>query len=85
MYIISSVLYFVYTTHVYCCHEYRYTEEEIKQLKQLYSKYGKNWTIIGQQMGRSSDSVKDRCRLFVKEENNQLGKFIFCSIMVGSF
>lgn len=46
----------------------KYTEEEVKRLKNLYAKYGKVWTVIGQEMGRSSDSVKDRCRLFLENE-----------------
>lgn len=46
----------------------KYTGKEVEQLKNLYAKYGKDWTLIGQQMGRSSDSVKDRCRLFLETE-----------------
>lgn len=41
----------------------KYTPEEVEKLKVLYKKYGHDWTQIGNEMGRSSDSVKDRCRL----------------------
>nr|XP_039262689.1 cyclin-D-binding Myb-like transcription factor 1 [Styela clava] len=52
----------------------KYSDEEIKKLKDLHAKHGRDWTLIGNQMGRSSDSVKDRCRLVLDNEHS-LGKW----------
>lgn len=52
----------------------KYSAEEVKKLKDLHAKHGRDWAAIGNQMGRSSDSVKDRCRLVLDNEHS-LGKW----------
>ncbi|XP_013395880.1 cyclin-D-binding Myb-like transcription factor 1 [Lingula anatina] len=44
-------------------HMGKYTPEEIEKLRELKVKYGTDWARIGQALGRSAASVKDRCRL----------------------
>jgi len=41
----------------------KYSEEELQKLNELLQIHGRDWGVIAQQLGRSSDSVKDRCRL----------------------
>ncbi|ESO06937.1 hypothetical protein HELRODRAFT_191249 [Helobdella robusta] len=41
----------------------KYSPEELVQLKELQKKYGCDWTAIGNSIGRSASSVRDRCRL----------------------
>ena len=38
----------------------RFTEDENKVLKELYSLHGSNWTTISDKMGRSCEAVKGR-------------------------
>jgi len=42
---------------------HRYTEKEVEKLKALREMYGRDWSSIARHLGRSADSVKDRCRL----------------------
>jgi len=51
----------------------KYTTEEVERLRELLEEYGANWAAIGNAMGRSAQSVKDRCRLF--KEDVQAGKW----------
>ncbi|XP_078484904.1 uncharacterized protein LOC100184910 isoform X2 [Ciona intestinalis] len=44
-------------------HKGKYSSEELATLRELYEQHGEKWGVIAQKMGRSSDSVKDRCRL----------------------
>ncbi|XP_076016167.1 cyclin-D-binding Myb-like transcription factor 1 [Genypterus blacodes] len=44
-------------------HVGKYTPDEIEKLKTLREKHGNDWATIGAALGRSSSSVKDRCRL----------------------
>ncbi|XP_002738685.1 cyclin-D-binding Myb-like transcription factor 1 [Saccoglossus kowalevskii] len=48
----------------------RYTLEETERLKDLHLKHGNDWAAIGTALGRSASSVKDRCRLVLKESNH---------------
>jgi len=41
----------------------KYSEEEVEKLRNLHTKHGNDWTTIGNLIGRSAASVKDRCRL----------------------
>ncbi|KAK3579058.1 hypothetical protein CHS0354_029918 [Potamilus streckersoni] len=41
----------------------RYTPEEMQRLRELRMKHGNDWAAIGTALGRSSSSVKDKCRL----------------------
>ena len=50
----------------------KYTPDEVKKLKELKSMHGNDWTAIGQALGRSASSVKDRCRLL--NDNCSSGK-----------
>ncbi|XP_048743013.2 cyclin-D-binding Myb-like transcription factor 1 [Ostrea edulis] len=52
----------------------KYTQEEINLLKELRKMYGNDWATIGQALGRSASSVKDKCRL-MKETCNS-GKWL---------
>lgn len=52
----------------------KYTVEEIDLLKELRKMYGNDWATIGQALGRSASSVKDKCRL-MKETCNS-GKWL---------
>ena len=38
----------------------RFTEDENKVLKELYSLHGSNWTTISDKMGRSCEAVQRR-------------------------
>ncbi|XP_077981730.1 cyclin-D-binding Myb-like transcription factor 1 [Glandiceps talaboti] len=51
-------------------HMGKYTPEETDKLKELHSKHGNDWAAIGAALGRSASSVKDRCRLILKETNH---------------
>ena len=48
----------------------RYSEAEVNKLKELESKYGRDWVKIGKIMGRTASSVKDRFRLIKKPCSN---------------
>ncbi|XP_044169567.1 transcription termination factor 1-like [Acropora millepora] len=48
-----------------------YTEEEVKELKRLFSIHGPDWVIIGQAMGRSNSSV---CRKYYKAMMEDINK-----------
>ncbi|XP_061167972.1 cyclin-D-binding Myb-like transcription factor 1 isoform X2 [Saccostrea echinata] len=52
----------------------KYTLEEITLLKELRKMYGNDWATIGQALGRSASSVKDKCRL-MKDSCNS-GKWL---------
>ena len=52
----------------------KYSEEEVVKLEELHAKYGHDWATIGNYLGRSAASVKDRCRLLRK--NKKIGKFL---------
>ncbi|KAH3893054.1 cyclin-D-binding Myb-like transcription factor 1 isoform X2 [Dreissena polymorpha] len=41
----------------------KYTQEEMQKLKELRTQHGSDWASIGQALGRSASSVKDKCRL----------------------
>ena len=41
-----------------------YTQAEIEKLKGLLKQFGPEWKLIGEKLGRSAQSVKDRCRQF---------------------
>lgn len=49
-------------------HMGKYSKEEVDRLRKLTTKYGKDWSKIGQEMGRSASSVKDKMRL-LRESN----------------
>ena len=48
----------------------KYSEEEVDTLKILHDKHGNDWATIGNIMGRSAASVKDRCRLLRKNKKS---------------
>jgi len=48
-----------------------YTEEEVKELKRLFSIHGPDWVTIGQAMGRSNSSV---CRKYYKAMMEDINK-----------
>ncbi|KAG1683294.1 Cyclin-D-binding Myb-like transcription factor 1 [Nymphon striatum] len=52
----------------------KYTSEELEKLKMLRVKHGKDWQAIGQAMGRSPASIKDKCRLM--KDNCKTGKWL---------
>ncbi|KAL4226547.1 Cyclin-D-binding Myb-like transcription factor 1 [Mactra antiquata] len=52
----------------------KYSYEEKIKLKELRAKHGNDWATIGQALGRSASSVKDKCRL-MKETCNS-GKWL---------
>ncbi|XP_076813869.1 uncharacterized protein LOC143460298 [Clavelina lepadiformis] len=63
----------------------KYSSEELLKLQELRKVHGRDWTQIAQQLGRSSDSVKDRCRLlrddltvgkWADEEEERLAKAV---------
>lgn len=54
----------------------KYTNEEMKKLKDLRIQYGNNWQIIGHELGRSASSIKDKCRLM--KDNCNTGKWFPC-------
>ena len=41
-----------------------YTQAEVETLKILLKEFGPDWKLIGEKLGRSAQSVKDRCRQF---------------------
>ena len=41
-----------------------YTQAEVDTLKSLLKQFGPDWKLIGEKLGRSAQSVKDRCRQF---------------------
>lgn len=43
-------------------HQGNWTEEEVDKLKSLIEKYGRKWTLIGKELGRTSDNVYDKFR-----------------------
>jgi len=45
-------------------HKGVYTASEVEILKNLLSKHGPDWKLIGEKLGRSAQSVKDRSRQF---------------------
>ncbi|XP_018025673.1 cyclin-D-binding Myb-like transcription factor 1 isoform X2 [Hyalella azteca] len=49
----------------------RYSTEELERLKVLHSKHGNDWRAIAAKLGRSSSSVKDRCRLLRNKTGNR--------------
>lgn len=55
-------------------HMGKYSCEEKLKLKELRAKHGNDWATIGQALGRSASSVKDKCRL-MKETCNS-GKWL---------
>ncbi|XP_052779000.1 cyclin-D-binding Myb-like transcription factor 1 [Mya arenaria] len=44
-------------------HMGKYTNEEMMKLRELRMKHANDWASIGQALGRSASSVKDKCRL----------------------
>ncbi|XP_045164326.1 cyclin-D-binding Myb-like transcription factor 1 [Mercenaria mercenaria] len=55
-------------------HMGKYSYDEKVKLKELRAKHGNDWATIGQALGRSASSVKDKCRL-MKETCNS-GKWL---------
>ena len=51
----------------------KYSKDEVTKLEELHAKYGNDWSTIGNCMGRSAASVKDRCRLLRK--NKKTGEY----------
>uniref|UniRef100_A0A7M5WYU1 Cyclin-D-binding Myb-like transcription factor 1 n=2 Tax=Clytia hemisphaerica TaxID=252671 RepID=A0A7M5WYU1_9CNID len=47
----------------------KYNKEEEDRLMELHEELGSNWTDIGQAMGRSAASVKDKIRLLKNKKN----------------
>lgn len=47
----------------------KYSNNELKKLQDLRGQYGNDWQKIGQALGRSAASIKDRCR-HLKEDCN---------------
>jgi len=47
----------------------KYSSNELKKLQDLREQYGNDWQKIGQALGRSAASIKDRCR-HLKEDCN---------------
>ena len=47
----------------------RYTKEEERRLLQLHRRHGASWIEIGEAMGRSAASVKDKIRLLKSDSN----------------
>lgn len=45
-------------------HKGVYTQAEVEKLKGLLKQFGPDWKLIGEKLGRSAQSVKDRCRQF---------------------
>ncbi|XP_025107813.1 cyclin-D-binding Myb-like transcription factor 1 isoform X2 [Pomacea canaliculata] len=54
-------------------HMGKYTQDEIKKLRELRAKHGNDWAAIGLALGRSASSVKDKCRLM--KDNCNSGKW----------
>lgn len=52
----------------------KYTSEELDQLKVLRAAHGNDWRVIGNALGRSAASIKDRCRLM--KENCRQGVWL---------
>lgn len=52
----------------------KYSSEELDQLKVLRATYGNDWRVIGNALGRSAASIKDRCRLM--KENCRQGVWV---------
>ncbi len=56
----------------------KYSDEDVAKLERLHEKYGHDWATIGHCMGRSSASVKDRCRLLRKNKKTGGKLHLFC-------
>ncbi|KAL8618169.1 hypothetical protein ACOMHN_059176 [Nucella lapillus] len=54
-------------------HRGKYSPEEINKLRELRAKHGSDWAAIGNELGRSASSVKDKCRLM--KDNCNAGKW----------
>ncbi|KAM7309215.1 cyclin-D-binding Myb-like transcription factor 1 isoform X1 [Ixodes scapularis] len=52
----------------------KYSSEELDQLKALRAAHGNDWRLIGNALGRSAASIKDRCRLM--KENCRQGVWL---------
>lgn len=52
----------------------KYSSEELDQIKALRASHGNDWRFIGNQLGRSAASIKDRCRLM--KENCRQGVWV---------
>ncbi|CAN7989020.1 unnamed protein product [Ixodes hexagonus] len=52
----------------------KYSSEELDQLKALRAAHGNDWRVIGNALGRSAASIKDRCRLM--KENCRQGVWL---------
>ncbi|XP_075553204.1 cyclin-D-binding Myb-like transcription factor 1 isoform X1 [Dermacentor variabilis] len=52
----------------------KYSSEELDQLKVLRAAHGNDWRVIGNALGRSAASIKDRCRLM--KENCRQGVWV---------
>ena len=50
-------------------HVGKYSSNELQKLQDLRRQYGNDWQKIGQALGRSAASIKDRCR-HLKEDCN---------------
>jgi len=50
---------------IYCI--YRFTDDEVLQLHDLYADYGNNWKMIGQLMKRSGPACRDKWRITHQE------------------
>jgi len=54
---------------------YRFTNDDVLKLHDLYADYGKNWQVIGQLMNRSGPACRDKWRVTQKE----FGSFVSMS------
>uniref|UniRef100_A0A2R5L9U4 Putative cyclin-d-binding myb-like transcription factor 1 n=1 Tax=Ornithodoros turicata TaxID=34597 RepID=A0A2R5L9U4_9ACAR len=52
----------------------KYTSAELDKLKALRAAHGNDWRVIGNALGRSAASIKDRCRLM--KENCRQGQWL---------
>jgi hypothetical protein len=48
-------------------HQGDWSLEEVDKLKSLVEKYGRQWTRIGKELGRTSDNVYDKYRSIGEE------------------
>lgn len=55
-------------------HVGKYTAAELDKLKELRAAHGNDWRVIGNALGRSAASIKDRCRLM--KENCRQGLWL---------
>lgn len=43
-------------------HQGEWTPQEVQKLTELVEKFGRKWTLIGKELGRTSDNVYDKYR-----------------------